>query len=51
MQAFLSIYGLVDWIIRGVAMASQALVVGGVAFWALTLTVLEPDSRERLALG
>ena len=51
MQAFLSIYGLIDWIIRGVAMASQTLVVGGVAFWALTLTVLEPGSSERLALG
>jgi hypothetical protein len=50
MQAFLSIYDLVDWIIRGVTMAAQTLVVGGVAYLLLTLPVLKPGSDERLGL-
>jgi putative copper resistance protein D len=50
MQAFLSTYDLADWIIRGVTMAAQTLVVGGVTYLLLTLTVLKPGSNERLAL-
>ncbi len=38
MQAFLSIYSLLDWILRGVCMAAQTFAVGGVAYVLLTLT-------------
>jgi putative copper resistance protein D len=50
MPAFLSIYDLADWIIRGVSMTAQTLVVGGVTYLLFTLTVLKPGSHDRLAL-
>lgn len=37
MQAFLSIYSFIDWMLRGVSMAAQTVAIGGVAFILLTL--------------
>jgi hypothetical protein len=50
MQGFLSIYDFADWIIRGFAMMAQTLVIGGAAYFLLTLSVLKPGSNERLGL-
>jgi len=41
MQAFLSIYGVIDWILRGETVAAQTLAVGGVAYLLFTLTPLK----------
>lgn len=38
MEAFLSLYGVIDWILRGVAVAAQTLAIGGAAYLLLALT-------------
>ncbi len=50
MQAFLSIYGFADWLLRGVAMTTQTLLVGGVAYLALTVGALSQDTGEKYAV-
>jgi len=46
MQAFLSIYSVIDWILRGVSATAQTLAVGGATFFLLTLTPLKLGSRR-----
>lgn len=46
MLAFLSIYDFADWIVRGVAVAAQTLVVGGVAYFLFTVPAMKPGSVE-----
>ncbi len=50
MQAFLSIYGFADWIIRSASLAALTLVVGGVTYRLFTLTALTPSTPELLNL-
>jgi len=38
MEAFLSLYGVIDWILRGVSVAAQTLAIGGVAYLLIALT-------------
>jgi copper resistance protein D len=44
MQAFVSIYSVIDWILRGASVAAQTLAVGGAAYFLLTLTPLKSGS-------
>jgi putative copper resistance protein D len=43
MQAFLSIYSMIDWALRGASMAAQALAVGGAAYILFTLSRLKSE--------
>ncbi len=49
MQAFLSIYTMIDWLLRGASVAAQTLAVGGVAYLLFALAALKSDG-ERAAL-
>ena len=55
MEAFLSLYGVIDWILRGVAVAAQTLAIGGVAYLLVALTPTKNSPLEsfcrRLAMG
>lgn len=50
MQAFLSIYSLIDWILRGAAMAAQTVAVGGATYFLLTLAPSNASGGGRAAL-
>ncbi|ARN82859.1 copper resistance D family protein [Methylocystis bryophila] len=41
MQAFLSIYTMIDWILRGVSVAAQTLAVGGIAYFLFALAPMK----------
>ena len=40
MQAFIALYGFLDLVLRAYLLATQAIVVGGVAFLTLVLSLL-----------
>jgi len=44
MQAFLSLYSVIDWILRGTSVTAQTLAVGGVAYALFTLAPMNPRS-------
>jgi copper resistance protein D len=43
MEAFLSLYGVIDWLLRGVSVAAQTLAIGGVAYILIALPPPESD--------
>ena len=47
MEAFLSLYSVIDWILRGASVAAQTLALGGVAYFLFTLA---PVSYTHLTL-
>lgn len=46
MQAFLSIYGLIEWMLRGLSLAAQTFAVGGVAYVLFTLAPATRAARD-----
>ncbi|MEK8095444.1 CopD family protein [Methylocystis sp. IM3] len=50
MQAFLSIYGMADWILRGVSMVAQTVAVGGALYLPFMLAPLEGPASGRVGL-
>ncbi len=49
MQAFLSSYGFLDWVLRAALLAAQSLAIGGVAFFAFILFPLRKHLQEENA--
>jgi len=46
MEAFLSLYSVIDWILRGASVAAQTLALGGVAYFLFTLAPSKSESRR-----
>jgi copper resistance protein D len=51
MQAFLSMYSVIDWILRGASVAAQTLSVGGVVYFLFTLAPSRSGSARAALEG
>ncbi len=49
MQAFLSIYSLIEWMLRCLSVAAQTFAVGGVTYYAFTLSPLKSEMKIETA--